>query len=92
MADADGAIRVFEPNDYEGGTSSCTGADNPALDEDQDGFDNADEIDNSTNPCSSADVPADWDGDLTSNLNDPDDDNDGRPDTSDPFASIRTTD
>ena len=56
------------------------------LDEDDDGFDNADEIDNGTNPCSSADVPPDADSDQTSNLNDADDDNDGRPDTSDPFA------
>ena len=48
--------------------------------------DNADEIDNGTNPCSSADLPPDADADLTSDLNDPDDDNDGLPDTSDPFA------
>ena len=74
-------VNVFEPQ-----TVACTGADNPALDEDGDGFDNADEVDNGTNPCSSADVPPDADGDDTSDLNDPDDDNDGRPDTSDPFA------
>lgn len=83
----DSNIYVFEPNDFEGGGSSgCTGSDDPALDEDGDGYDNADEIDNGTDPCSSADVPPDWDGDLTSDLNDPDDDNDGLPDTSDPFA------
>ena len=56
------------------------------LDEDGDGYDNADEIDNGTNPCSPADHPPDADADLTSDLNDPDDDNDGLPDISDPFA------
>jgi hypothetical protein len=79
-----GNIVVFEPS-ISGG--SCTGADDPALDEDGDGFDNADEIDNGTNPCSNADRPPDIDGDKTSDLNDPDDDNDGQPDTSDPFAA-----
>lgn len=76
-----GDITVFEP-----GGSSCAGTYSSTLDEDGDGFTNADEIDNGTNPCSSADVPPDWDGDKISNLNDPDDDNDGLPDTSDPFA------
>lgn len=77
-----GEITVFEPNDF----AVCTGADDAGLDEDSDGYDNADEIDNGTNPCSAADVPPDRDGDFTSDLNDPDDDNDGLPDTSDPFA------
>jgi hypothetical protein len=75
-------IVVYEPADF----VSCTGADTTALDEDGDGFTNADEIDNGTNPCSAGDVPPDWDGDHLSNLNDPDDDNDGLPDTSDKFA------
>ncbi|MGZ8594599.1 MAG: Kelch repeat-containing protein, partial [Actinomycetota bacterium] len=80
-------IFVFEPNDFGGGGGpTCTGADDPNLDEDGDGFTNADEIDNGTDPCSSADVPSDNDGDHISDLNDPDDDNDGLPDTSDPFA------
>ncbi|HEU0171698.1 MAG TPA: choice-of-anchor D domain-containing protein [Acidimicrobiales bacterium] len=74
-------VVVFEPEDF-----ACTGADNAGLDEDGDGYDNADEIDNGTNPCSPADRPPDADADLTSDLNDPDDDNDGLPDTSDPFA------
>ena len=78
-----GNIVVFEPSSS-GGT--CTGADDPALDEDQDGFDNADEIDNGTDPCSAADLPPDNDGDKDSDFNDPDDDNDTLPDTSDPFA------
>ncbi|MBW3578433.1 MAG: choice-of-anchor D domain-containing protein [Actinobacteria bacterium] len=80
------AIVAFEPDDFDGGGSTCTGADDPTVDEDGDGYDNADEIDNGTDPCSAADVPPDWDGDLTSDLNDPDDDDDGQPDTSDPFA------
>jgi N-acetylneuraminic acid mutarotase len=79
-------IYVFEPNDFGGGGGTCTGADDPALDEDADGYKNADEIDNGTNPCSAADVPPDWDNDFVSNLNDPNDDNDALPDTSDPFA------
>ncbi len=84
-----GIITIYEPADYDGGGGpppDCTGDDDPALDEDGDGFSNADEIDNATNPCSAADVPPDWDGDKLSNLNDPDDDNDGIPDTADPFA------
>jgi hypothetical protein len=79
-------IIVFEPNDYGSGTPACTGANDPNLDEDGDGYSNKDEIDNGTNPCSSADVPPDSDGDSISDLNDPDDDNDGIPDVSDPFA------
>jgi large repetitive protein len=79
-------IAIFEPNDFGGSTPPpCSGADDPALDEDGDGFDNADEIDNGTDPCSSGDVPPDWDGDKTSDRNDPDDDNDGRSDLNDPF-------
>jgi N-acetylneuraminic acid mutarotase len=78
---------VFEPADYDGTpTPTCTGADSWALDEDGDGFANADEIDNGTDPCSAADVPPDADGDGLSDRNDPDDDNDGRPDLVDPFA------
>jgi hypothetical protein len=85
-----GAIKVFEPGDYGGsGGTTCNPADDPNLDADGDGFSNADEIDNATNPCSNADRPPDFDGDKTSNRNDPDDDNDGLPDTSDPFAVDR---
>jgi hypothetical protein len=84
---ARGDLTVYEPNDYDGSTGTqCTGADDPSLDEDGDGYDNADEIDAGTDPCSGGSAPADFDGDGTSNLNDPDDDNDGVPDTSDPFA------
>ncbi|MBA2474747.1 MAG: Ig-like domain-containing protein, partial [Actinobacteria bacterium] len=82
-----GLITVFEPNDYGGGGGPvCTGANDPTLDEDRDGYTNADEISNGTNPCSAGDVPPDWDGDKISNLNDPNDDNDSRTDSTDPFA------
>jgi hypothetical protein len=80
-------IYVMEPDDFGGGGGpGCTGADNPALDEDGDGYDNADEIDNGTNPCSASSRPPDHDGDFASDLNDPDDDNDGINDPSDEFA------
>jgi len=79
---AAGEIVVYEPVVSLG----CTGADNPSLDEDGDGFNNADEIDNGVSPCSSADIPGDWDGDFISDLNDPDDDNDAIQDTVDKFA------
>ncbi|MFN2470504.1 MAG: kelch repeat-containing protein [Gaiellaceae bacterium] len=82
-----GSIVVFEPNDLGGAAPiTCTGVDSWTSDEDGDGFKNADEIDNGTSPCSAADVPKDADGDKISDLNDPDDDNDTLPDTSDPFA------
>jgi len=86
---ARGDVTVFEPNDYGGagdGGDTCSGADDPQLDEDGDGYDNADEIDAGTDPCSAASTPADFDDDGTSNLNDPDDDNDGIDDTQDLFA------
>ncbi len=76
-------VIVLEPNDFGSGGGSCSGADDAGLDEDDDGFDNADEIDNGTDPCSSASVPPDFDGDGTSNLNDADDDNDGTDDVDD---------
>ena len=79
-------IKVFEPTDYNGGGTNCTGVDDPNLDEDNDGYSNADEIDNGTDPCSQGSVPPDYDGDFISNLNDNDDDNDGMLDTYDPFA------
>ena len=84
-----GQIVVFEPNDFEGGSSSCTGVYDAALDEDEDGYTNKDEIDSGTSPCSAADVPPDADGDHTSDLNDSDDDSDGIPDEIDPFPLDR---
>ncbi|HEX3599224.1 MAG TPA: hypothetical protein VHU84_03725, partial [Lacipirellulaceae bacterium] len=72
-----GKIVVFEP--------AAAGGGNP-NDFDGDGYSNADEISNGTDPNSAADVPPDWDHDFVSNLLDGDDDNDTLPDTSDPFA------
>ena len=80
------AITIFEPVDFQG----CTGAYDPALDEDGDNFDNADEIDNNTDPCSAGSTPDDFDGDFESDLNDPDDDNDGINDPNDVFARDAT--
>jgi len=83
-------VTVLEPVDYGSNDTDtgpqCTGDDDASLDEDGDGYDNADEIDVGTNPCSAASTPTDFDDDGTSNLNDPDDDNDGLDDTEDPFA------
>jgi large repetitive protein len=81
-----GGIIAFEPNDYGGTPGPCTGLDDPSLDDDADGFTNADELDNGTDPCSAGDVPPDADGDRISDRNDPDDDNDGESDSVDPFA------
>ena len=81
------AIVVFEPIDYSSFCGlPCTGALSWTLDEDGDGFKNADELENGTSPCSKGDVPPDVDHDFVSDLFDPDDDNDGRPDELDPFA------
>jgi hypothetical protein len=80
-------ISVFEPNDYSGGAApACAATDSTALDEDGDGYTNADELDNATDPCSASAIPRDADGDRRSDLNDPDDDNDGLADVSDRFA------
>jgi hypothetical protein len=70
-------IYVFEP--------AAGGGGNP-NDFDGDGYTNDDEIANGTNPNNAADVPADFDMDFTSNLNDPNDDNDSLLDNADRFA------
>jgi len=74
------SIQVFEPQDG----INCTGLNNN-QDDDNDGYTNADEIANGTNPCSAASKPADFDQDHVSDLNDPDDDNDGINDNADLF-------
>ena len=79
-------VTVFEPNDYGGGSGLPCDFSVLTEDSDLDGYTNGDEIDNATNPCSAADKPHDWDHDFISDLNDPDDDNDGIPDISDVFA------
>ena len=83
-------IKILEPADYDGGGGIVciqpgeTGYDGTA-DYDQDGYTNDDEVDNSTNHCDAGIFPSDFDGDFISDLNDPDDDNDGIPDVDDPF-------
>ncbi len=74
-------IVAFEPTDF----VECTGA-NTDQDEDLDGYTNADEIANGTNPCSAGSRPNDFDQDNISDLVDTDDDNDGRLDVVDAFA------
>lgn len=81
-----GAVIVYEPADYEGGGWECAGANDANLDDDGDGYDNADEIANGSSPCSAADLPPDFDHDFTSDRLDPDDDDDGTPDLADAFA------
>ncbi len=76
-------ITIFEPV---GGGAPCTGTNDPLLDEDNDGYTNADEIANGTDPCSGGSQPDDNDGDFVSDLLDDDDDNDGILDVNDMFA------
>lgn len=85
-------ITIFEPADYNGNDPiACEGTDDDTIDEDGDGYTNADEIQNGTNPCSGASQPNDFDdaiefnGFKRSNLLDNDDDNDGLADAIDPF-------
>ena len=73
-------ITIFEPQDF----LTCTGK-HDTLDDDHDGYTNADEMDNGTQPCSAASTPPDVDRDMISDLNDPDDDNDGINDPVDLF-------
>jgi len=79
-------ITVLEPADFANpGTNECTGIISFELDDDRDGFSNADEDLNETNPCNAASSPPDYDGDKLSDRLDSDDDNDGLPDTTDAF-------
>jgi N-acetylneuraminic acid mutarotase len=75
------AISIFEPQDF----LNCSGLYN-SSDDDLDGYTNADEIDNGSNPCSGSSKPPDYDQDRISDLNDPDDDNDGIGDKLDYFS------
>ncbi|MFC0878903.1 Ig-like domain-containing protein, partial [Saccharicrinis sp. FJH2] len=60
------------------------------TDDDGDGYSDADEIDNGTDPLNAGSVPADNDGDKVSDLNDDDDDNDGVIDSEDKFPMDAT--
>ena len=75
-------VTIFEPADV----ISCSGTYSKTLDDDKDGYSNADEIDNKTNPCLASSKPSDFDGDYISDLNDTDDDNDGILDNVDYFS------
>ncbi|OED39661.1 hypothetical protein AB833_14800 [Chromatiales bacterium (ex Bugula neritina AB1)] len=79
-------IVIYEPDDYLGGASTTCLSGNGPQDADGDGFTDADENLNATNPCSAGDFPPDADGDNISDIKDPDDDNDGLADVVDPFA------
>ena len=79
-------ITVLEPSDFESAGNVCSGIFSFSLDEDNDGYSNADEISNNSNPCSPAVTPGDRDGDFLSDLLDSDDDNDGIADSQDLFA------
>jgi N-acetylneuraminic acid mutarotase len=67
------------------GSCIAAGSDPNATDSDNDAYTNRDELDNDTDPCSAAATPPDNDGDHVSDLNDPDDDNDGVLDTADQY-------
>jgi Malectin domain/Secretion system C-terminal sorting domain len=79
------SITIFEPSSIDCKQPGDPGYD-PLADYDGDGYSNQDEIDNGTNICSQGGKPDDVDGDFISDLNDPDDDNDGIPDLNDVFA------
>lgn len=78
-------ITVLEPSDFDSAGTVCSGIFSFSLDEDNDGYSNADEISNNSNPCSPAVTPGDRDGDFLSDLLDSDDDNDGLADSQDVF-------
>jgi chitodextrinase len=82
---SDPGITVLEPTDFDSGGGVCTGQFSYTLDEDNDGYSNADESLNNSDPCSPAVQPSDADADFLSNLLDTDDDNDGIADSQDVF-------
>lgn len=79
-------ITILEPTDFDSsGGGVCSGVFSYTLDEDNDGYSNADEVSNNSDACSPAVTPPDNDGDFLSDLLDSDDDNDGIADTQDVF-------
>ena len=89
VATLNGKLVVLEPQDF----GICLQPGEPGYssnaDYDMDGYTNQDELDNGTNHCNGGSQPNDFDksagGTLISDLNDPDDDNDGILDANDPF-------
>lgn len=84
-----GNLVVFEPQDFGICYKAGDAGYDPQADNDHDGYSNQDETDNGTDLCNGASQPRDFDksagGTLVSDLNDEDDDNDGIPDSEDPF-------
>lgn len=81
-----GAQKIFIFTPDGSSTGNCTGNTTSwSLDDDNDGYKNADEADNGTNPCNPLSFPADFDHDFVSDKNDNDDDNDGILDVVDAF-------
>jgi hypothetical protein len=78
-------ITILEPQDFNQCNYSNPSS-NLTADYDSDGYTNGDELDNSSDPCSPASRPSDWDADKLSDLNDSDDDNDGILDINDAYA------
>ncbi|MCB0322543.1 MAG: hypothetical protein KDD69_03185, partial [Bdellovibrionales bacterium] len=80
-------ILLLEPN-FPGSVGDNDGdgiPDETDPDDDNDGYTDADEIANETDPLNPAIFPTDFDGDFISDLLDTDDDNDGDLDDVDPF-------
>ncbi|MEJ8800548.1 malectin domain-containing carbohydrate-binding protein [Pontibacter sp. H249] len=75
-------ITIFEPADF----VACSGIYSTTLDDDNDGYSNADEIDNGTNPCSASSLPTDFNQNFLSDINNPDDDSDSINDNVDLFG------
>ena len=81
--DADGLIDALESSitddDGDGLANELdAGNDDPLSDSDGDGYLDYDEVtDNQSDPNDASSIPLDTDGDMVSNLNDDDDDNDG---------------
>ncbi|WP_367871213.1 malectin domain-containing carbohydrate-binding protein [Luteolibacter sp. Populi] len=78
-------ITILEPTDFDNSHGICNGTFSYTLDEDNDGYSNADESLNGSEPCSPAVRPGDADRDFLSDLLDTDDDNDGIADNQDAF-------
>ena len=84
-----GKLIIIEPAD----AIDCIDPADPLYDAladyDNDGYTNQDEVDNGTEPCNGGSQPNDFDksagAPFVSDLNDPDDDNDGIADSEDPF-------
>ncbi len=78
-------ITAVLDNDGDGNPDQCFGSCFGGLvedaDDDNDGYSDADEITNSTDPFNALDTPPDNDGDFDPDSSDPDDDNDGMPDS-----------